>query len=321
MKKLITMILFITVLYSNTLSAAPKNESGPVVVIPKTKLIPVIDGDDKDACWSKALKLTSLVKFNPSGMIEPAATPNTEVKIMAGKNGIYVYAVFSEPEINRMSIKGNLSNSKSYSSQIWLEDHWEIFIKTLGAKVEIQLMGDPKNRGTERKGKKESKITGMLATKIKDKSWTMEMFIPAKSLDANFADSPAFRFNFYRVRRTSAVELSCWTPVQKRFSDLDRFGWLIFSSADKNIKWLSQKFVKKEQKAQLAEIKKIFTKLNIKGKQHKVFIDICDEITVLEKTFQKIPAERWEKIAAKAEKLPERLRKLWETAKLMEIIR
>ena len=297
------------------------NDSGPVIVVQKTNTPPVIDGDDSDPCWKNALKLTPLMKFNPSGKVEPASLPKTEVKLIIGEKGIYIFANFSEPEIKTLTIKEHLSRDKSYSSQIWLEDHWEAFIQPLGGKDNIQLMGDPKGRGTERKGRRESKITASLASKTRKDSWTMELLIPASLLNVDFKKFPAFRFNFYRVRRANTVELLCWAPVKKRFSDLPRFGWLVSESLDKNIEWLNRRFLKKEQQDQLKEAEKIFKHLNIQGQTRKNFDDIVKETALLKQNFEKIPAERWKKIASSSENLPERLKKQWETAKLMEIVR
>ena len=300
---------------------AEEGASGPVIIVPETSTAPVIDGDDRDPCWKEALTLTPLMKFNSSGQVEPASHPDSEVKLIIGEEGLYIFAHFLEPEINMITLKERFPGDKSASSQLWLEDHWELFIQPLGSEDTIQLMGDPKVRGTELRGKRESTITGTLAGQIHKDGWTMELMIPQTSLNVDFNDSPAFRFNFYRVRRVNAIEMSCWAPVQARFSDSARFGWLASASLVKTMPWLCDRFLKTEQQEQLAEIETIFTHFSITGQHRQVLDGIVEEAALLQQTFSTLSTERWKTIAEGSAALPDRLRKLWETAKLLEIVR
>lgn len=316
--------LYLIVLFGNFIfcfETEAEDISKPVVIIPITRTPPIIDGKDKDSCWQNAVKFGPLIKFNPAGKHEPVMKPECVMKLIAGSKALYIYASFNEPEIDKMVIKDPLSDKKSLSNQFWLEDHWEFFISPVGSNHRFQFMGDPENRGVMLEGKKESKLSVKSISKIYDDRWTVEIRIPAELLNVDLSDCPAFRFNFFRVRRVSGVELSCWTPVRKRFADWPNFGWLIIGSTSKNMIWLRNRFVGKQQFEQMVEIKEIFKQFKLKDTFYKQFDTLSQDIRLLKNPPADLSINKWEKIAARSQTLPERIRKLWENAKLLEIVR
>jgi hypothetical protein len=312
------MLLFI---FSLCFFALPQNQNVPVVIIPHTHQSPVLDGNDDDNCWKEALEIGPLLALTLpySGESLEPARPASSVRIIHNSKALYVFCRFQEPHIDKMQISPHQPGRPG--AELWLEEHVELFFQIVGSESQFQFMANPLGAKAQVKQGKDSALLWDVAASIDPDEWTLEISIPSASLNADFSTATAMRFNIFRVRRTEGVEYSCWVPVRRRFAEFENSGYLVSGSLEDTLSAITQKSIEKKTIIWLEEINDILTKLKRPespwDKQYKELKYQFGELTHPE-----IPLtfERWKMLTGIAGTLKEKVQKLREDLRLLEIL-
>ena len=292
--------------------------SEPISILTTAAEAPTLDGDPTDACW-QSVEALPLMMFDPSGKAAEPMVPQATVKVVAHDDAIYALFEFAEPAPGEMTIKGELGHE--LATEVWLEDHWELFIGEMDSESRVHLMGDPTNRVVVIKAKLESMYPeGAAATRVGTDAWTAEIRIPAQLLDTDLSKEPAFRFNAYRTRRVEGIQLACWAPVKGRFSDWERFGWLPVGTTQLTTQWLKNTTIGPDQAREIEDVRHVFLGLETSEEFTTRFTAVNRDVDALTSAPESVMPDEWLRLATRAADIPERLHRLWEDAKLLEII-
>lgn len=220
---------FAMLLVSNTLSAQQNSGFEPLFTSPLSYVVNytanklTIDGNLNEAAWQKAQWTTTFTDIE--GDAKPKPTYNTKVKMLWNNDYLFIAAQLQEPQI--------WANQKHYDDIIFHDNDFEVFIdphNTTHQYFEIEVnainqifdlfMSKPYRSygnaliGWNADGLKSAvKVNGTLnkPTDI-DKSWTVEMAIPLRSIWINYpfkapVEGTLWRINFSRVEwDTKAVK-------------------------------------------------------------------------------------------------------------------
>ena len=207
-------------------------EFGMVMRVPRLAAAPAIDGELDDPAWSEVRPVT---EFFQCVFAMRAYRIQGESEAYVGWRDDTVY----------IGVKGyeatteNLAAAATQRDQnTWLDDCVEIFFDvnhdyTTFHQVVVNSPGiifDLYSDGSTRGGDVGWNGEYEVATKVEDNFWTVEIGVPASTLQKKKIQAgDTWGFNVARIRIANAAEYGQWVPTYGSSQRPERFGFLIFN--------------------------------------------------------------------------------------------
>jgi hypothetical protein len=197
----------------------------PIIVIPKVKTPPIIDGRMEESIWKEATEVSQF--FNIFG---ERSKIQTKVLLAYDNSNIYFLFICDEPYIDYLK-----ANAQKRDDPVYLDDCIEIFIQPYSEK---ELEKKYFHLITNSNGIKYDEI-GMggvnwnpqweVKTSLSNFSWIAEIAVPFSSLGSTPQIGDVWRLNLCRERWVNP-ELSSWACTKGGFHKPESFGYLIFGN-------------------------------------------------------------------------------------------
>ena len=197
-------------------------------VLPAAKA-PVIDGKLNEEIWKKS------PEFHLSAIQGKPAEVMSIAKMTYDKDNFYFGLKWEEPRTADI-----VANDRKFDDkEIWKDSTAEIFISPDGKRDHYyQILVNPKGQFNDlvvNKGAENPAWNSGATVKTsveKGKAWYVEIRIPRKSMSQSSPDG--IRVNFARHRALTGAKVQSlyysWSPFVRKFSDVSRFGKLLFNA-------------------------------------------------------------------------------------------
>jgi len=221
------------------------DSTATTITVQKTKNPLLIDGQLKEAIYSKAEKIYLKNSLNQQAI----ADPNYMTYAQVAYDEKYLYIAFS---CNDLDIHSRFTKRDEY---LWQDEVVEVFIDTdeqPNTYIELEVspkniffdsyIVDPKNIDVPatiqfnlEDYKTAVEVNGTTSERTdQDENWTVEMAIPFTELVENYQPEQVstyqWRINFYRINSDAhPLKLIAWLPTGGSFHRPEKFGKLTFS--------------------------------------------------------------------------------------------